>query len=163
MNKAIIIIVFWGQFGYLDLLAQTDLPAQRPPDFSLSAKYDGGKQYYFTELYISSDSCFYRRNNQGRKYQKKFRLSKQQLDFIYNSLIINQLPKIETELSSDILYDRGGTMMAFGWSQTTQSFDVNDAYNSQVKPEWQAKWQAFQNDLRATIKHKARKKQFWLF
>jgi hypothetical protein len=146
----------------LNLFAQNLLPSQRPTDFTLKAKYDGGVRYAFTELYISADSCYYRKNEKGKKAEKHFKLSDSQLDAIYSSLRKNQLNELLTEMTQKAVYDRGGTQMAFAWHQATQMFEVNDAYNSFIKPEWQAPWQAFQADLNNIIKKKIKRKRFWI-
>jgi hypothetical protein len=146
----------------LHLFAQTPMPPQRPTDFTLSAKYDGGMSYKFTELYISADSCYYRKNEGGKKVEKHFKLSALQLDAIYNSFRKNQLNEAATEITKNAEYARGGTQMAFAWHQATQIFEVNDAYNSFIKSEWQVPWQAFQADLNSIIKKKIKRKRFWL-
>jgi hypothetical protein len=141
-------------------MAQSELPLTRPTDFTLASKYDGGMSYRFIELYISSDSCYYRKNEKGQKSEKRFKLAASQLDTIYASLCKNQLNKLETEMTKGNQYDRGGTQIAFAWNQGEQNIRISDTYSSFVKSEWQERWQAFQSDLSNIIKRKIKKKRF---
>ena len=120
---------------------KTDLPAKRPTDFQLIYHVDGGMRNRSESLFISRDSCVFKKNDEGRKTIHPFRLSVKELDELYACLQKNRFDKIEYT-SKEKVYDRGGSTIDVSWELGKQTLHVSNAQMNFVKDKWQSQWQA---------------------
>lgn len=114
------------------------LPEDRPADFKLDYNLDGGMSDYSVDINIFSDSCHFRKRQEGKVIEKTVKIAPQDLNAVYELLKKNEFDKFETMTDKAIVYDRGGETISVHWDQRT--ITVSNAQNKFVTEKWYEKW-----------------------
>ncbi|MGZ3899601.1 MAG: hypothetical protein ACXVNM_06195 [Bacteroidia bacterium] len=114
------------------------LPLNRPSDFKLDYHLDGGMSDYSVAILIHSDSCDYKKRQEGKVVDKSIKLTLEDLNLIYDLLKKNEFDKMESLQDKAIVYDRGGESVTVKWDN--KSITVSNAQNNFVKEKWYEKW-----------------------
>ncbi len=117
------------------------LPKERPLDFVLETRYDGGMRDTSAELFVSRDSSFFKTHNGDTTIVKRFTLSARELDSLYAVLKRNKFDKIESSIDTAVL-DRGGYSIDVFWNANHNVISVSDGQQSFIKKEWYPQWGA---------------------
>ena len=88
------------------------LPDARPSDISFRLSMSGGMLYYYEDLYVSGDSCYYLINDGGAISKIHFTMSPEKLDKLYEVFKENDFADIKTY--DEKVYDRGGETISLG-------------------------------------------------
>lgn len=113
------------------------LPDTRPADISFRYHVNGGMMYYFENLYISADSCYYEVNDGGSVSKSYFKMNSDQLDRLYKTFKENDFDKIKTY--EEKVYDRGGENISLSWGKK-YSCSISNSGMSFIKDSWHKEW-----------------------
>lgn len=113
------------------------LPDTRPVDISFRYHVNGGMMYYFENLYVSADSCYYEVNDGGAISKTYFKLTGEQLDKFYNVFIENDFDRITTY--EEKVYDRGGENISLSWDKR-KSCNISNSGMSFIDKSWHSEW-----------------------
>ncbi len=145
--------IFFAASGFIcakstDGNNNSPLPDTRPADISFRYHVDGGMMYYSEELFISTDSCYYKINDGGAESKAYFKLTAQQLDKLYKVFTDNDFDEIETY--TEKVYDRGGEGISLSWGKGKYC-SVNSSGMTFIKDSWRSEWAACDNAITKII------------
>lgn len=125
------------------------LPESRPSDISFRYHVNGGMMYYYENLYISADSCYYEVNDGGAISKTYFKLTGEQLDKLYDVFVENDFDRITTY--EEKVYDRGGENISLGWDKR-KSYSISNSGMSFIDKSWHSEWNKCEEAFLKTIK-----------
>lgn len=120
-----------------------DLPDKRPGNFSITYHDGGGMTPISEHLYISKDSCFYKKNRYGNEVKLNFNLSVKELDDIYDILKKYRFDEIETFQKK--VYDRGGEFVSINFDN--ESITRSNAGMNFIQENWREEFEAISKML----------------
>lgn len=133
-----------------------ELPEVRPENITFQLSMSGGMMYYFEDLYISRDSCYYLVNDGGAVSKIYFKLAGKELDDLYNVFLNNDFDRIETY--TEQVYDRGGETINLRWGKS-RGVSVSNSGQSFIEKSWGKEWSSCENALAGIIKEQVSKQQ----
>lgn len=113
------------------------LPENRPSDISFRYHVNGGMMYYYENLFISSDSCYYEVNDGGAISKTYFKMTGEQLDKFYKVFIENDFDRIT--IYEEKVYDRGGENISLNWDKR-KSCSISNSGMSFIDKSWHSEW-----------------------
>ncbi|MCE3225924.1 MAG: hypothetical protein K0S32_475 [Bacteroidetes bacterium] len=130
-----------------------DLPTKRPDDLVIDYHVDGGMMDYSVQIDVSADSCHFRKREDGKVVEKRFKLSIAERDSLYTLLQKNSFNKIKYNTEKGTVYDRGGVSVTIGWDKN--KIIVSDAQSNFVQEKWYEQWRAVTEGIDGMISRKA--------
>ena len=115
------------------------LPDARPGNISFRLSMSGGMLYYYEDLYISADSCYYLVNDGGAISKIYFTMSAERLDKLYDAFTENNFDRIKTY--DEQVYDRGGETITLSWGKGKYA-SVSNSGMTFIKDSWRGEWSA---------------------
>jgi hypothetical protein len=115
---------------------ESQLPAERPADFSLSYSSSGGMLPIGENLTLTAGTSTYEYYDHGNTTLVEFELTEQELNDLYQWLRQNRFDLIETR--SEQVFDRGGESISINWGTT--HYNVSNSGLSFIEEDWQEEW-----------------------
>jgi hypothetical protein len=138
MNKPLSLFLFL--FLFLSLSAcqppESQLPAERPADFSLRYSSHGGMLPIGENLTLTAATSTYEYFDHGNTTTIEFELTEQEINDLYQWLRQNRFDLIEAR--TEQVFDRGGESIDINWGTT--HYNVSNSGISFVEEDWQEEW-----------------------
>lgn len=134
MKKVFLVLLITVAVSACKVLS-TNLP-EKPKQFNISWRVDGGMLDRSESIYISNDSCAYQLRVEGREQFVNFTLSNKILDSLYQVFYDNSFDKIETY--EEEVFDRGGTSIYM--NADGDSYSVSNSGMTYIKSEFSANY-----------------------
>lgn len=126
----------------------SQLPAERPADFSLSIHEDGGMLDQSTDYRLVAGNFIYENEVGSDLTTAEFELSEEELNYLWERLRVLRFDHIQATEDQDV-YDRGGYTITLSYGDTT--LEVSDAGSSFIEGGQAKRFYAVIEDVQLVI------------
>lgn len=126
-----------------------------PESLIIELNEDGGMMPRGEDIYICSDSAYWKLWNHGNETFVRWTPAKEDFESLYATLKENNFDKIKSDCEGEV-FDRGGTSIDV--TLEGKRTELNDAQNCFIKEKWHTNFKAINRAIRAYTGKEVRKK-----